>query len=244
MADYETFPDSLSISSISYKELILSDIICKTVAFPPRRIFEAMETIFFSQLNPDITGKSNGDVVGGLSVNGGAEPIVYTLDTGIGDDDNGDFTISGSSVLWGITPTNTDRSIRINATDANGSEVEQVFALGSLTGDTFHITVQANSSVGTAQYLDAANYKITYLGGGFKYSPSEDYHIGIKNLENSDEQYFTGLGEPFGSVALAEVNIGVFNNFTISSAGTFHFYFSDSEYGDNSGSCDYKIEVV
>ncbi len=126
MADYDTYPDELSVSDISYEELILSDIIAKDVPFPARRIFASMSSIFFSQHYPNITGKSNGDDVGNLTTNAGHAPITFAFASGTGDDDNGDFSISNDTIVWNSTPSTDARTTRVLATDANGIEVEGI----------------------------------------------------------------------------------------------------------------------
>ena len=224
MANYQTYPNELSVSDVSYKELILSDIVAKDVAFPPRRIFATMTALFLSQLSPDINGASNGDDAGKFTTDGGHAPIVFALVSGTGDTDNSDFTISEASLVWAITPTAGTRSIRVKATDVNGIEVEAVFSIEAVdtascfSDDLTAAPIPAQWSVDVSQ-----NVTVAYSGSGTQFdttttTPTTNYVMtsnfgGVTNgdtfLTSVDYSDLVGFASAFPTMVVARINITV-----------------------------------
>ena len=125
MATYNVQENSLSISNISYGELVNEPIDAVTVSFPSRRIAGAISDINLVSTYIDSTGHVNGTVVTHLATEGGIPAITLAFVAGTGDTDNGSFAISGDNLSWDSTPATGSKAIRVKATDANSVTYEE-----------------------------------------------------------------------------------------------------------------------
>ncbi len=120
MSDYDPVPKRLSLSNVTGKALVLSDISCITTVFPPRRVFEVLNDIQFGQLSPSITGVGIGGRVTTVTPVGGIGPFVITIDPNDDDDDDEDYDVDDYDIVWDVTPDDDCRTITVRATDVNG----------------------------------------------------------------------------------------------------------------------------
>lgn len=150
----------------------------KAFTFTVRNIDDAPTNMSLSasSINENVPANT---VVGSLTAvdPDGGSGYTYSLVSGTGDTNNGDFAISGSSLSVKVSPNfeaQNSYSIRIRLTDANGSTIEKVFVISvinvqeppndiTLSSSTVTENVVAGTTVGALGGTDPDGGNLSFV---------------------------------------------------------------------------------